>query len=75
MKQSRKYEYQIFNIKELLLIILDLQIVLVLGFLKSLFLETYTEILNRLNNIPDLLQNNQEVGGGSNIDETRLVIS
>lgn len=63
MKQSRKYEYQIFNIKELLLIILDLQIVLVLGFLKSLFLETYTEILNRLNNIPDLLQNNQEVGG------------
>lgn len=62
MKQSGKYEDQIFNIKELLLIILDLQIVLVLGFLKSLFLETYTEILNRLNNIPDLLQNNQEGG-------------
>lgn len=75
MKQSGKYEYQIFNIKELLLIILDLQIVLVLGFLKSLFLETYTEILNRLNNIPDLLQNNQEGGVVSNIDETRLVIS
>lgn len=62
MKQSGKYEYQIFNIKELLLIILDLQIVLVLSFLKSLFLETYTEILSRLNNIPDLLQNNQEGG-------------
>lgn len=62
MKQSGKYEYQIFNIKELLLIILDLQIVLVLSFLKSLFLETYTEIRSRLNNIPDLLQNNQEGG-------------